>query len=103
MEGSQGESRGQPAWERARQEHDVKVAHRLTTAEIRACSGGAQIGRALAEAGLGFDAHTFVAIRILESTVEEGLDLAHALRSTVLRGLIERSTELTTGILAAEA
>jgi hypothetical protein len=103
MEGSRSDSCGQSEWERVRQERDVQVAHRLTTAEYALAQEGAQIGRALAEAGLGFDAHTFVAIRILESTVEEGLDLAHALRSTVLRGLIERSTELTTGILAAEA
>lgn len=79
------------------------MSHRLTTAEYALAHEGAEIGRALAAAGLDFDAHTFVAIRILESTIEEGLDLAHALRSATLRGLIERSAELTSGILAAEA
>jgi len=102
MAGSRRECRGQSSWERACQERDVKVSHRLTTAEYALAHEGAEIGRALAEAGLAFDPRTFVAIRILESSIEEGLDLASALRSTALRGLIERSAELTSGILAAE-
>ena len=80
----------------------MRTSHRLTTAEYALAHEGARIGRALAEAGLAFDPRTFVALRVLESTIEEDLDPVHALSSTVLHDLIERSAALTSGLLAAE-
>lgn len=103
MQGIGAHSRGHAAWERARQERELVTSHRLTAAEYALVREGVQIGRALADAGLEFDANTFVTLRVLESSIAENLDLAHALGSAVLRGLIERSAALTSGILAAEA
>jgi hypothetical protein len=56
--------------------------------------------RAFALVGLDFDAQTFVAIRVLESSVAEDLDLEHALSSSVIRGLIDRSAALSEDLLA---
>jgi hypothetical protein len=93
------EERSDGAWERAWQEREVAVSHSLTEAEHALVREGVQIGRALAAAGLAFDASTFVAMRVLEASVEENLDPVHALRSSALRDLIERSAEVTTRIL----
>ena len=97
------EERSDGARERARQERDVAVSYSLTAAEHALVREGVQLGRALAAAGLPFDASTFVAMRVLEATVEESLDPVHALRSSALRDLIERSADITTSILRVTA
>ena len=80
---------------RARQDRDIAMIHALTSAEFALAHEAAQIGRAFSAAGLDFDAETFVAIRVLESSVAEDLDLEHALGSSVIRGLIDRSAALS--------
>lgn len=86
---------------RARQDRDIAITHVLTTAEYALATEAAQIARAFAIVGLGFDAPTFVAMRVLESSVAEDLDLEHALSSSVIRGLIDRSAALSEELLAS--
>jgi hypothetical protein len=85
---------------RARQEREVALSHALTRAEYALASEGAEIGRTLGSAGLQFDARTFVALRVLETSLAEDMDPADALASGELRDLIERSAERTDGLLA---
>ena len=80
---------------RTRQDRDIAMSHGLATAEYALASEAAQLRGAFAAAGRDFDAQTFVALRILESSVAENLDLEHALGSSVIRDLIERSVALS--------
>lgn len=85
---------------RARQDRDIAMTHALTSAEFALATEAAQFARAFSLVGLDFDAPTFVAVRILESSVAEDLDLEHALSSSVIRRLIERSAALSEELLA---
>lgn len=85
---------------RERQDRDIAMTHALTTAEYALASEAAQVARAFAIVGLGFDAPTFVAMRVLESSVAEDLDLQHALSSSVIRNLIDHSAALSEDLLA---
>jgi hypothetical protein len=89
--------------ERGRQEREVALSHALVEAEYALAREGAWVGRALVSAGLEFDAVTFVAVRVLETSVAENMDPADALASSELRDLIERSAALATGLLASGA
>jgi hypothetical protein len=71
------------------------MSHALTSAEYALAFEAAQLDHAFELVGLDFDARTFVAMCILESSVAEDLDLEHALGSSVIRGLIERSVALS--------
>lgn len=86
--------------ERERQEREVALSHALAEAEYALAREGAHVGRALESAGLEFDATTFVAVRVLETSVAENMDPAEALASSELRDLIERSAALASGLLA---
>lgn len=97
----QGEGDAMSRSLRARQDRDIAMTHALASAEYALASEAAQIARAFAIVGLDFDAPTFVAIRILESSVAEDLDLEHALSSSVIRGLIDRSAALSEELLAS--
>jgi len=99
--GYEADERSPGSGARQRQEQEVAVAHALAAAEYALAREGARVGRVLEEAGLAFDAHTFVALRILESSVEEDVDPVDALSTELLRGLVERSAQLTAGLLAA--
>lgn len=89
-----------PACERLHQEREITLTHALTNAEYALAREGAEVGRALASAGLEFDAQTFVAVRVLEASVAEDMDPVEAVSSLELRELIERSAALTSGLLA---
>jgi hypothetical protein len=97
----QGEGDAMARSLRARQDRDIAMTHALTSAEYALASEAAQVARAFAVVGLRFDAQTFVAMRILESGVAEDLDLEHALSSSVIRGLIDRSAALSAELLAS--
>jgi hypothetical protein len=86
---------------RAQQDHDIAVTHALTDAEYALAVEAAHVARAFAVVGLDFEARTFVATRVLESSVAEGLDFEHALGSSVIRGLIDRSAALSEELLAS--
>ena len=88
---------------RARQEREVAVSHALTRAEYALAQEGVQVGSALASVGLGFDAITFVALRVLETSAAEDMDPIEVLRLSKLRDLIERSAALTDALLADAA
>jgi hypothetical protein len=92
-----------PGSERERQEREVALSHALTRAEYALAREGAHVGRALESAGLEFDATTFVAVRVLETSVAENMDPADVFASSELRELIQRSAELTSGLLAGSA
>src|SRR4249920_1044189 len=79
---------------RARQEREVAVSHALTSAEFALAEEGAEVGAALASAGLQFDATTFVALRVIETSAAEDMDPVEVLCSSKLRDLIERSVAL---------
>jgi hypothetical protein len=85
---------------RSRQEREVALAHALTRAEYALAQEGAHVGSALASVGLEFDAITFVALRVLETSAAEDMDPVEALSSFELRALIERSAALTDAMLA---
>jgi hypothetical protein len=102
MDGSWVEAYRQRAGERARQEREVAVSHALSAAEYALVREGVHVGRALAAAGLEFDPSTFVTMRVLETSVEEGVDPQEALRSVALRDLIARSAERCTSLLSVE-
>ena len=89
-----------PELARARQERAIVISHALTSAEYALAQEGAQVGAALVSAGLEFDAITFVALRVLEASDAEDLDVVEALSSSKLRDLIERSAALTDALLA---
>ena len=91
----QGEGEAMSRSLRARQDRDIATSHALTTAEYALAFEAAQVWRAFAAVELDFDPRTFVAMRILESSVAEGLDLEHALGSSVIRALIERAATLS--------
>ncbi len=97
----QGEGAAMSRSLRAHQDRDIAMTHVLTTAEYALASEAAHIARAFAAVGLGFDALTFVAMRVLESSVAEDIDLEHALSSSVIRGLIDRSAALSEELLAS--
>ena len=92
-----------PAHTRARQEREVEVAHALTRAEYALAHEGAEIGRALASVGFDFDALTFAALRVLESSIAEDMDPVDALSLSHLRDLITRSAAMTDDVLAGGA
>ena len=85
------------------EEHDREregdISESLIDAEHALVWEGVHVGRALAAAGLPFDAATFAAMRVLETSVEEDIDSLQTLMSAEIRGLIERSAELMTTIL----
>jgi hypothetical protein len=83
------------------QEAEVMTSHRLVCAEFALAREAALVSNVFSQAGLPFDLHTFVAVRILESCIAEQLDLVSSLQSSTLRRLIDRSAELTASILAA--
>ena len=89
--------------ERHVQERELGVSYRLTAAEFALAQEAALVSRAFAAAGLPFDTHTFVALRIFESSVDERVDPIAALRSPELKGLIERATRLVAAMLGPRA
>jgi hypothetical protein len=76
------------------------VSHALTRAEYALVREGVGIGRVLAAAGLAFDPTTFVALRVLEASVEERVESLHTLGNAEVRDLIVRSAAATRQILA---
>jgi hypothetical protein len=88
---------------RTRQEREVAVSHALTCAEFALAEEGAEVGAALASAGLEFDATTFVALRVIETSAAEDMDPVEVLRSSKLQDLIERAVALIEVMLARRA
>jgi hypothetical protein len=91
----QGEGDAMSRSLRAHQDRDIAMTHALTTAEYALAREAACVGLAFAAVGLDFDTRTFVAMRVLESSVAEDLDVEHALCSSAIRGLIDRSVALS--------
>ena len=85
------------------QEAELATRHRVAFAEFALAREAELLDGVFRQAGLRFDPGTFVALRVLESCIDERLDPVPALRSSALRGLIDRATELTATLRASRA
>ncbi len=76
---------------RLRQEREIKLRHSLTEAEHELALDALRLGRILAEAGIPFDPLTFVALRIVEGSLDEHVDPVACLETLAGFGFLERS------------
>lgn len=74
-----------------RQDHEIALEHSLAAAEFALAREACAVGRVLDEAGLAFDAATFVSVRILEASVDGGADPVDCLRVLRELGVVDRS------------
>jgi hypothetical protein len=84
---------------RARQERLVALSHSLTAAEHALAREAVVVGRTFEQAGLEFDAMTFVVMRILEGSIAEEADPVDCLRVLGSLGLLERSAAMAVELL----
>lgn len=75
----------------------------MTAAEFALAREACAVGRVLDEAGLSFDAATFVAVRILEASVDGGAEPLDCLRVLHELGVVERSVGMARALLDAAA
>ena len=102
MQGS--EENGQsPDRVRARQERELAMSYSLASMEFALAQEAFHVGSTMRQAGIGFDPLTFVALRILEASVDELEDPSGLLSALADNGSLERSVELATDLLAEEA
>ena len=92
-----------PARARVRQDREIAVAHSMTAAEFALAREACAVGRVLDEAGLSFDAATFIAVRILEASVDGGAEPLDCLRVLHELGVVERSVGMARALLDAAA
>ncbi len=108
MQGSEETTGQSPDELRAQQERDLAVGYALATMEFALAEEAFHVGTTMRDAGIGFDALTFVALRILEAGADESVDPSGLLSTLADNGTLERSVELATDWLdddddAAEA
>jgi hypothetical protein len=85
------------------QEEQVSTSFKFASAEFALAREAADVSRAFRQAQLPFDAHTFVALRVLESCIAERLDPVMSLQLPTIRELIDRSAELAVTLFAPRA
>lgn len=88
-----------PAGARVRQDREIAVAHSMTAAEFALAREACAVGRVLDEAGIPFDPATFVAVRILEASVDGGAEPLDCLQVLRELGVVERSAGLARALL----
>ena len=107
MQGSEETTGQSPDELRAQQELDLAVSYALATMEFALAEEAFHVGTTMRDAGIVFDALTFVALRILEAGADESVDPSGLLSTLADNGTLERSVELATDWLddedAAEA
>jgi hypothetical protein len=86
---------------RARQERSVGMSHTLSAMEFALAREAAAVGEVFAQAGLPFDARTFVGLRLVEASVAESVEPGDVLRVLDRRGAIERSASIADDLLRA--
>jgi hypothetical protein len=84
---------------REQQEREIRLGHSLVQAEHELAREAQRVGRILAEAGIPFDALTFVALRIVEGSLEEQVDPLHCLHLLAEHGFLARSVDLASELL----
>ncbi len=85
---------------RRSQEREVAKNHALTDAEYALGFEAYVIGRVFARAGIDFDPHTFVSLRIIEATLDGPADPVDALATLTGCGTVDRAVVLATSMLA---
>lgn len=85
---------------RRAQEREVATSHALTGAEYALGFEAYVIGRVFARAGVGFDPHTFIALRIIEASLDGPADPVDALTTLTDAGTVNRAVTLANGMLA---
>ncbi len=88
-----------PARARVRQDREIAVAHSIAAAEFALAREACAVGRVLAGAGIAFDAATFVAVRILEASVDGGAEPLDCLRVLHDLGIVNRSVGMARALL----
>ena len=102
MQGSEETTGQSPDELRAQQERDLAVSYALASMEFALAEEAFHVGTTMREAGIGFDALTFVALRILEAGADECVDPSGLLSTLSDNGTLERSVELATDWLDDE-
>ena len=106
MQGSEETTGQSPDELRAQQERDLAVSYALATMEFALAEEAFHVGTTMRDAGIVFDALTFVALRILEAGADETVDPSGLHSALAANGTLERSVDLATDWLdddAAEA
>ena len=85
------------------QEQDVAVSHSLTGAEYALGFEAYVIGRVFARAGIDFDPHTFIALRIIEASLDGPADPVDALEKLTHVGTVDRAVVLANDMLGNAA
>lgn len=81
------------------QERAIALDHSLTAAEHALTRDAVVVGLTLARAGIEFDPRTFVALRIVEGSLDLAVDPIECLRLMQARGVIERAVAATVDLL----
>jgi hypothetical protein len=84
---------------RLRQEREIRLGHSLTEAEHELAIEAQRVGLIMAQAGIPFDPLTFIALRVVEGSLEECVDPINCLAVLLEHGFLERSVELAAGLL----
>ena len=84
---------------RERQEREIALGHSLPNAEHELAREALALGRTLERAGIAFDPLTFVAIRIIDGSLDEHVDALDCLNVLVAFGFLERSVALAESLL----
>jgi hypothetical protein len=82
------------------QEREVAVSHTLVEAEHALAFEAFVIGRVFTRSGLVFDPLTFIALRIIEASLDGPADPVDALNALADFGTVERAVALAAGMLA---
>lgn len=85
---------------REEQERQVAFSYALTEAEHALAREACVVGRTFEEAGIFFDATTFIVMRIVEGSTAEDTDPVGALHAFGALGVLGRSVALAEELLA---
>lgn len=88
-----------PARARVRQDREIAVAHSMAAAEFALAREACAVGRVLGEAGIAFDAATFVAVRILEASADGGAEPLDCLCALQALGVVDRSVGMARALI----
>ena len=88
---------------RERQERDVATSHALVEAEHALAFEAFVIGRVFIRTGIDFDPLTFIALRIIEASLDGPGDPVDALNALSDFGTVERAVALANGLLGDAA
>jgi hypothetical protein len=85
------------------QEREVATSHSLMEAEHALAFEAFVIGRVFTRSGIVFDPLTFIALRIIEASLDGPSDPVDALNTLADVGTVDRAVELANGMLGDAA